>query len=60
VLIDITWDPPAGGGGGGGAAPPLLALVGKGVVFDTGGLNLKTAAGMKVCDGGFRGQRLWR
>lgn len=26
---------------------PLLALVGKGVVFDTGGLNLKTGAGMR-------------
>ncbi len=27
---------------------PLLALVGKGVCFDTGGLDLKTAAGMKL------------
>jgi len=26
---------------------PLLALVGKGVVFDTGGLNLKAGAGMR-------------
>ncbi|MGV9009119.1 leucyl aminopeptidase family protein [Brevundimonas sp.] len=26
---------------------PLVALVGKGVVFDTGGLDLKTAAGMR-------------
>ena len=28
-------------------AHPLVALVGKGVVFDTGGLDLKTAAGMR-------------
>jgi leucyl aminopeptidase len=27
---------------------PLVALVGKGVCFDTGGLDLKTAAGMKL------------
>jgi leucyl aminopeptidase len=31
---------------GGGDAPPL-ALVGKGVVFDTGGISLKPAAGME-------------
>lgn len=29
------------------AALPLVALVGKGVVFDTGGLDLKPAAGMR-------------
>jgi len=27
---------------------PLLSLVGKGVCFDTGGLDIKTAAGMKL------------
>jgi leucyl aminopeptidase len=27
---------------------PLVALVGKGVCFDTGGLDLKTAQGMKL------------
>jgi leucyl aminopeptidase len=32
---------------GGGAAAPL-ALVGKGVVFDTGGISLKPAAGMEA------------
>ncbi len=28
--------------------PPLLALVGKGVCFDSGGLDIKTAAGMRL------------
>ncbi len=36
-LIELTW---------GDSQAPLLALVGKGVCFDTGGLNLKPAAGM--------------
>jgi leucyl aminopeptidase len=35
-LIDMTW----------GAAGPRLTLVGKGVCFDTGGLNLKPGASM--------------
>ena len=35
-LIDLTW----------GATGPRLTLVGKGVCFDTGGLDLKPAAGM--------------
>ncbi len=35
-LIDMTW----------GARGPLLTLVGKGVCFDTGGLNLKPAGNM--------------
>lgn len=35
-LIDMTW----------GSAGPVLTLVGKGVVFDTGGLNLKPGASM--------------
>ncbi len=37
ALIDLRW---------GEASHPKLTLVGKGVVFDTGGLNLKSAAGM--------------
>lgn len=38
-LLQLTWgDPDA----------PLLALVGKGVCFDTGGLDLKTATGMAL------------
>jgi len=39
-LIEIGWNL-------GRSEMPLLALVGKGVVFDTGGLDLKTAAGMR-------------
>ena len=35
-LLDLRW----------GAAGPRLTLVGKGVCFDTGGLDLKPAAGM--------------
>ena len=38
-LIDMHWgDPDA----------PKLTLVGKGVVFDTGGLDIKTSGGMKL------------
>jgi leucyl aminopeptidase len=36
-LIDMTWGDPAA---------PKITLVGKGVCFDTGGLNIKTDAGM--------------
>jgi len=38
-LIDIRW---------GDEDAPKLSLVGKGVVFDTGGLDIKNAAGMKL------------
>ena len=38
-LIDVTW---------GDADAPRVTLVGKGVCFDTGGLDLKTAAGMRL------------
>jgi leucyl aminopeptidase len=38
-LVDITWGDPAS---------PRLTLVGKGVCFDTGGLDLKTASGMRL------------
>ena len=37
-LIDITWGEPE---------DPLIVLVGKGVCFDSGGLNLKPAQGMR-------------
>jgi leucyl aminopeptidase len=37
-LIDLRW----------GASGPRLTLVGKGVCFDTGGLNLKPSAGMSL------------
>jgi len=36
-LIDLSWGKPSA---------PKVTLVGKGVCFDSGGLNLKTAAGM--------------
>ena len=36
-LIDLKWGDPA---------HPKLTLIGKGVTFDTGGLNLKTGGGM--------------
>jgi leucyl aminopeptidase len=38
-LVELDW---------GEEGAPLLALVGKGVCFDTGGLNLKTAGGMAL------------
>ncbi|MDH3662259.1 MAG: leucyl aminopeptidase family protein [Alphaproteobacteria bacterium] len=38
-VIDLTW---------GDASAPKLTLVGKGVCFDTGGLDLKSAAGMSL------------
>ena len=37
-LLDMTW----------GAAGPKLTLVGKGVCFDTGGLDIKPASGMQL------------
>jgi leucyl aminopeptidase len=39
-LIDLTWK------GTGGEKGPLLTLVGKGVCFDTGGLDIKPRGGM--------------
>ena len=38
-LVDIVW---------GELTAPKLTLVGKGVCFDTGGLDLKTASGMRL------------
>lgn len=38
-LIDVTW---------GDAAHPKITLVGKGVCFDTGGLDLKPSSGMLI------------
>ncbi|MBL4693717.1 MAG: leucyl aminopeptidase family protein [Magnetovibrio sp.] len=38
-LIDFTW---------GKKTSPKVTLVGKGVCFDTGGLDIKSAAGMKI------------
>jgi leucyl aminopeptidase len=38
-MIELSW---------GQAGAPLIALVGKGVVFDTGGLDLKPSSGMRL------------
>jgi leucyl aminopeptidase len=38
-LVDIVWGDPSA---------PKVTLVGKGVCFDTGGLDLKTASGMRL------------
>jgi leucyl aminopeptidase len=38
-MIEIQW---------GEAAHPLVAIVGKGVVFDTGGLDIKPSSGMRL------------
>ena len=38
-MIELSWGDPAA---------PVVAVVGKGVVFDTGGLNLKPGAGMRL------------
>jgi leucyl aminopeptidase len=40
-LIDLAWNRP-----GGRADAPRVTLVGKGICFDTGGLNIKPASGM--------------
>lgn len=40
AFLHLTYRP-------GGARGPKVALVGKGITFDSGGLSLKTAAGMK-------------
>ncbi len=41
-LVRAVYEPP------GAAAVPTVALVGKGITFDSGGLSLKTAAGMSA------------
>ncbi len=38
-MIEMSW---------GAAGKPLVALVGKGVVFDTGGLDIKPSSGMRL------------
>ena len=40
-MVELAWTGPAGEGA------PLLVIVGKGVAFDTGGLDLKPSAGMR-------------
>ncbi|HEX5378348.1 MAG TPA: leucyl aminopeptidase family protein [Phenylobacterium sp.] len=38
-MIELSW---------GDAARPLVAVIGKGVVFDTGGLDIKPSSGMRL------------
>jgi leucyl aminopeptidase len=45
-MIELTWSGQAESKGG--KDLPLVALVGKGVVFDTGGLDLKPSSGMRL------------
>ncbi|RLK54632.1 leucyl aminopeptidase [Actinokineospora cianjurensis] len=40
-LVHLTWAPP-------GAAGPHIALVGKGITFDTGGISIKPNEGMHL------------
>jgi leucyl aminopeptidase len=42
-LIDLRWEGP-----GGRAGAPMVTLVGKGICFDTGGLDIKPASGMLI------------
>jgi hypothetical protein len=41
-LVDLRWSPP------GGEALPRLTLIGKGVCFDSGGLDIKSSSGMAL------------
>jgi leucyl aminopeptidase len=38
-MLELTWGDPA---------HPRLAIIGKGVVFDTGGLDIKPSGGMRL------------
>ena len=40
-FVELAYDPPRAG-----RSTPTVALVGKGITFDSGGLSIKTAAGM--------------
>jgi leucyl aminopeptidase len=42
-MIEIAWTAP-----GAPADAPLVAVIGKGVVFDSGGLDIKPSAGMRL------------
>jgi leucyl aminopeptidase len=42
-LVELLYEPPAAT-----AATPTVAFVGKGITFDSGGLSIKTAAGMST------------
>jgi len=49
-IVVLQWPGASGGNGGGKKAKPPqnpVALIGKGVTFDTGGISIKPAAGME-------------
>ncbi len=46
-LVELRWKPKGGNGNSGGALP-RLTLVGKGVCFDSGGLDIKPGSGMAL------------
>ena len=47
-LVRMTWTPPAAAKAPSKSAPPsAVALVGKAITFDSGGLSIKTAGGME-------------
>jgi leucyl aminopeptidase len=48
VMIAVRWD-------GGRPDGPRLALVGKGITFDTGGIDIKPSAGMETMKGDMGG-----
>lgn len=48
AFIHLTYTPP----GGPAAGAPVLALVGKGLTFDSGGCGARAAAARRVCGGG--------
>jgi leucyl aminopeptidase len=48
VLVDLAWSPSNANSNTPDDPLPLLVLCGKGVCFDTGGLSLKTSAGMRL------------
>lgn len=46
ALIEMHYEPAVSSGSSPVAAAPVLALVGKGITFDTGGISIKQADGM--------------
>jgi leucyl aminopeptidase len=45
-LIEVVYQPSSRARGAGDGSLPTIALVGKGITFDSGGLSIKTADGM--------------
>lgn len=50
-IINIRWDGPkktSSPEATNGSSLPLITIIGKGITFDTGGLNIKTGGGMRT------------